>query len=121
MIILSNTFSSLWLPDRVSVAIIEVSPEFLGRELKKTNWESGVYKDFMAETYSQILGTKIPVNKQHWAVEIGDTLIVGMYKGPHWENGKTVLPKNGRIVWKVHMIQPFTFTDINGNYFPIEQ
>lgn len=52
-----------------------------------------------ARVFSEELGVEVPAQRSTIALEKGDQLVIGSYKGPRLPEGATQLPEGATIVW----------------------
>lgn len=103
---------SLWMDGRLTIRrladdearrLLEVCTEAGYRIV------SGVGHADTAQIFSNILGTKVPMNRVSIDLSGLDLLLVGQYSGPRLPEGTTKLPEGASIRW-------FTVQDVSAKY-----
>ena len=98
---ITNAFSLNMISDRVCAAgrasfrEISVSEAIeLAQRL-----ESAVGHPDTAAVFTDVLGSEVKVNRMMIALNEGDSLLVGQYRGPRLPEGAKTLPEGATIKW----------------------
>ncbi len=104
--LLCNAFSLNMLKSlNADIAIRPIAPQDVIDFAEREGLESAVGHADTAAVFSTVLGIKVPANRVSLALEPGDRLIVGQYRGPRLEAGVTELPPDATIEWCLVVIK----------------
>ena len=81
-----------------SLRFEEISPEE-ARRLLGPDFTSAVGHADTAAVYAAELGVPVETNRITVALNKGDVVVVGQYRGPRLAEGATTLPDGAKIVW----------------------
>jgi len=95
---LLNAFSLNMVELPCSIIASEVSLDE-ARTLAATDFESAVGHADTAAIFADQLGVPVPANRTTIALEKGERVLVGQYRGPRLPEGVTTLPEGSSIVW----------------------
>ena len=90
-----NMVSDRAFPGRASFKELSVSEAI---ELARTG-ESAVGHPDTAAVFSDVLGSEVRVNRMTIALNKGDSILVGQYRGPRLPEGAKTLPEGATIKW----------------------
>jgi|SRR6056297_551254 len=69
------------------------------KALLAAGFESAVGHADTANVFGNVLGMEVPANRTTIALEKGDVVLVGQYRGPRLAEGTTSLPDGATIQW----------------------
>lgn len=96
---ISNAFATnMLVAYPTSVSFTEISPAEAANFVRKGAVSSVGHAD-TAAVFSQQLGVEVPAQRSTIALNAGDQLVVGSYKGPRLPEGATSLPEGATIRW----------------------
>jgi len=98
---LLNAFSLNMLPS-ATPCTIQVKPVGLieAQALAATTTSAVGHAD-TATVFASVLGVPVPCARVNVALKVGDTALVGQYRGPRLPEGATTLPTGATIEWVI--------------------
>ncbi len=95
-----NAFSLNMLQSLTSIIEVEEISLDQAKDIVTDNGiDSAVGHSDTAAVFTEQLGVEVPVNRATIALEKGEKVLVGQYKGPRLPEGCTSLPDGASINW----------------------
>jgi hypothetical protein len=69
------------------------------RKVLENGFESAVGHADTAMVFAEVLGMEVPAARSTISLKVGDTAILGQYRGPRLPEGAKMLPKGATIQW----------------------